>query len=53
VFAAFKLGRPVDEITAMHPRDLATLLDLFDEAVYAAGDDERKRKRLEAHGLAG
>lgn len=36
----------------MHPRDLATFLDLFDEAVYEAGEPERKRKRMEAHGLA-
>lgn len=52
MFAAFKLGRSVDEIVSTHPRDLATLLDMFDEAVYAAGEGERKRKRLEAHGIA-
>lgn len=37
----------------MHPRDLNTLLDIHEEAVYRAGEPERQRKRLEAHGLAG
>jgi hypothetical protein len=34
--AAYRLHRPVPEIEAMHPRDLATLLDLYEEDVYRA-----------------
>jgi hypothetical protein len=45
------LNRPVDEIVGMHPRDLATLLELHEEAMYAAGEPARQAARLEAHGL--
>jgi hypothetical protein len=51
VGVAYKLGRPVDEIMTMHPRDLASLIDHHEEAVYAAGEPERRQKRLEVHGL--
>lgn len=28
---AVRLNRPIDEITNMHPRDLATMLDILEE----------------------
>lgn len=35
----------------MHPRDLATMLDVIEEDEYQAGEPERQRKRRELHGL--
>jgi hypothetical protein len=31
VIAAYRLNRPVPEVLAMHPRDLSTMLDLYEE----------------------
>jgi hypothetical protein len=36
---------------AMHPRDLATLLDLYEEDVYQAGEPARAAERRRMHGL--
>jgi hypothetical protein len=35
----------------MHPRDMATLLDLQEEDEYLAGEPARAQERLRLHGL--
>jgi hypothetical protein len=31
VIAAYRLNRPLREVETMHPRDLATMLDMYEE----------------------